>query len=122
MRCIIAGSRSIKNRTYIFDCIANSNLDITEIVSGRAHGVDRAGEEWAELCELPVVLFPADWDLHGKSAGYKRNTAMAHYASGLIAIWDGRSKGTKDMINLARKNGLEYEVWKSGKIIDSFYY
>ena len=58
---------------------------------------------------------PAQWDLHGKSAGYVRNNEMLVYAkeadySVLVAFWDGKSKGTKDMIDISRKNLDSVEV------------
>lgn len=61
---------------------------------------------------LPVDEFRADWDTHGKSAGYKRNSQMADHADMLIAFWDGKSKGTKHMIDLARAKKLIVKVVK----------
>lgn len=94
MRVIIAGSRDIKG--------ANSKVRIamlscpfipTVIISGTARGVDQAGENWAESVRLDVERYPADWETHGKSAGYKRNQLMAEKADALVAIWDGKSRG-----------------------------
>lgn len=55
---------------------------------------------------------PADWDLYGKSAGFKRNVQMAEYADALVAFWDGASSGTKHMIETAQKMGLDVRVKK----------
>jgi len=77
---------------------------VTEVISGGARGIDQAGEEWAYWSgERPVKKFPADWDKHGKSAGYIRNKEMAEYADELLAIWDGHSKGTLNMITEMQK-------------------
>ena len=57
-----------------------------------------------------VVYFPADWDLEGKSAGFKRNVKMAEYADALVAFWDGESKGTKHMIEIAKEKGLDIRI------------
>ena len=54
--------------------------------------------------------FPADWDKYGKAAGYKRNGEMARNADALIAFWDGKSRGTKHMIDLAKKYDLQARV------------
>jgi hypothetical protein len=74
---------------------------ITEIVSGAARGIDSLGERWAEYRPdpIPVKQFPADWDTHGKAAGPIRNRAMADYADALLVVWDGKSRGTKNMLD-----------------------
>jgi hypothetical protein len=102
MKTIIAGSRGITDLSKVFDATLNSGFCITEVVSGAARGVDTLGEEWASIKNIPIKRFPASWDTYGKSAGYKRNAEMASYAEALIAIWDGKSRGTKHMIDLAR--------------------
>ena len=89
------------------------------IISGHARGADALGEQFAKEFRLPLVLFPADWDKNGKSAGYARNVDMAKFATEeptaqgiLIAFWDGQSKGTGHMIEIAKKRGLEVVVHK----------
>lgn len=63
-----------------------------------ARGADTAGRMYAERCGIPVAKFPADWDKHGRRAGYVRNEAMARYADAGLAFWDGSSRGTAHMI------------------------
>jgi hypothetical protein len=80
---------------------------VTEVVSGCAHGADKLGERWAASLKIPVARFPADWDTHGKRAGFIRNSEMAEYADACIVFWNGTSKGTKHMIDIAkRKQGM----------------
>lgn len=110
MKVIIAGSRHLTFPTLVDEAIKCSLFDITEVVSGGARGVDALGELWAARNGIPVRLFPADWDKHGKAAGPIRNREMAAYADALIAIWDGKSLGTKNMIDEARKRGLRIHV------------
>lgn len=107
MKVIIAGSRSITNFNVVRRCIKESGFKITEVVCGMARGVDTLGWEYAIRNQIPVKEFPAHWDVHGTSAGYKRNRAMADYADALILVWDGRSKGSNHMYNLAMKKGLK---------------
>ena len=106
MKTIIAGSRSIKQSVVVQRAIKQSNFHITEVFSGNARGVDTLGERWAEDNRIPIKYFPADWKAHQKSAGPIRNQAMANEADALIAVWDGDSRGTADMIHRAEKNGL----------------
>jgi hypothetical protein len=109
MKVIIAGSRDFRN----YDLLKQKCDEIlfgkneVEIVSGTARGADKMGEFYASEREYPVKLFPADWNQYGKSAGYIRNKQMAEYANMLICFWDGQSKGTQHMINLAKDLGLE---------------
>jgi hypothetical protein len=85
-------------------------MEITEVVCGLARGVDSLGKKWAEKNDIPVKEFPADWDRHGRKAGYLRNVEMVKYADALIAVWDGESKGTQHVITEARKRRLQVYV------------
>lgn len=113
MKVIIAGSRDIVDRGAVGRAILNFPFEITEIVSGNARGVDTIAESIAATKGYPVKLFSADWDKYGKPAGAIRNKQMADYADALIAVWDGQSRGTKNMIetmNKANKPVLLYLV------------
>ena len=115
MRVIIAGSRDITDYKQVEAAYLSSNIPITEIVSGGARGVDALGEQVAKNFGIPIKVFPADWDKYGKRAGPLRNIQMAEYADGLIAIWDGKSKGTKHMIDQANKQGLVVYIFKGNE-------
>lgn len=114
MRLIIAGGRDFKD--YIF--LESEVLKFTKgvpaeqltIVSGKARGADSVGEELAKGYKLKLVEFPADWEKHGRGAGFVRNKQMAEYATHLLAFWDGKSKGTENMILTAHKMGLIVKV------------
>jgi len=110
MKTIIAGSRGINDIRIIRSAVEESGFIITEVISGTARGVDRLGEVYAKEEDIPIVRFPADWDRYGRGAGPRRNAQMAEYGDALIAIWDGESRGTKSMIDLAKKAGLRVHV------------
>ena len=115
MKTIIAGSRSIIEFKHVFNAVKKSGFNITEIVSGTAKGVDRLGELYGKNFKIPVKQFPADWNQYGKRAGMIRNQQMSDYADALIAIYDGVSSGTKNMIEIAKKDELEvfvYEIYE----------
>jgi hypothetical protein len=103
MRVIIAGGRDIADARLVLKGIKESGFNITEVVSGGAKGIDLIGEKWAKFFKVPVKVFPANWDKNGKAAGHIRNREMAQYADALIAVWDGKSKGTKNMIENMKK-------------------
>jgi len=115
-RIIIAGSRDFNNYSLLTSAMYGllkmemiSGIEV-EIVSGTTKGADQLGEAFAKEHNYPIKQFPADWNTHGKKAGYLRNKQMAEYADILVAFWNGESKGTKSMIELAEKNGLTVEI------------
>ena len=112
MKVIVAGSRSVSDYSIVKEAIkyATQRKPATQIVSGTARGVDTLGERWAGDNDIPVARFPANWKEYGKRAGYLRNAEMADYADALVAIWDGHSRGTKHMIDLAKQLGLKVYV------------
>ena len=77
-----------------------------ELVSGGARGADTLAIDYGAINHIPINVYYADWNRHGKRAGYLRNAKMAQVATHCIAFWDGKSHGTKHMIDLARKNSL----------------
>jgi len=113
MKIIIAGSRSFTNYSLLsthLDHLFSRCVKEIEIVSGTARGADQMGEHYARWHAIPVRRFRADWDTHGKSAGYRRNKEMAQFADALVAFWDGSSRGTSHMIDLAREHGLRVRI------------
>ena len=111
MKVIIAGSREITDFKVIQEAVEKSTFKPTEIVSGGARGVDTLGEEWAYVHKVPIKKFLAQWNKYGRSAGFKRNVEMAEYADALIAVWDGKSKGTKHMIDQAKIKLLKVFIY-----------
>ena len=103
MKIIVAGSRSIIDYGAVVKAVIDSGFSLSMVVSGGAKGADALGEKFATENNLQVKIFPADWKRYGRAAGPKRNKEMAEYADGLIAIWDGSSKGTKNMIREMEK-------------------
>lgn len=106
MKVIVAGSRTIANRGLIAKAMTDSGFRIDEVVCGCARGVDTEAAFIAKMRGIPIKEFPADWDLYGKRAGYIRNAQMADYADALILIWDGKSRGSANMLKQAREKGL----------------
>lgn len=121
-REIVAGTRIFYDYEMLarellsfIDDIADE-MDSLEFVSGTAKGADTLGEQFAHTYGYQVKRFPAKWHQYGKIAGPIRNRQMAEYASKetgiLFVFWDGCSRGTKNMIELAEQYGLEIHVIK----------
>lgn len=114
MKVIIAGSRTFDNYKMLRTLcdIVLSRKDQVEVVGGGAKGADELGRRYAKERGYKFTLFPADWDKHGKKAGPIRNGEMAEYADGLILFWDGKSRGSKNMLEQARKKGLKVRIMR----------
>ncbi|WP_198265693.1 DUF2493 domain-containing protein [sulfur-oxidizing endosymbiont of Gigantopelta aegis] len=102
MKVIIAGGRDYHLTES--DYIKLNMLDITEVVSGGAKGVDASGEHWADIHNISVKAFKADWKQYGRAAGPIRNKKMAIYADAVVLFPGG--KGTESMHNLAVQQGI----------------
>jgi len=111
-KVIIAGGRNFIDYEYLKGKCLEIINEPCEIVTGAAKGADFLGEKFAKEIGFQVKKFPANWNLHGKSAGPIRNKEMADYANTLICFWDGQSRGTKNMIEEAIERGLEIHIFK----------
>ena len=112
MKLIIAGSRTFYNYELLKETLQKLNLHISEIVCGEAAGADSLGRKYGEENFIPITSFPANWDKYGRKAGIIRNHQMGDYADYLIAFWDGKSKGTLDMINYMQQLGKHGTIIK----------
>ena len=114
-KLIVAGGRDYNdNRQLAYELHRLAHGELAEravsIVSGMARGADRLAWLYAQANNVQVYEFPADWDTHGKAAGHIRNREMAEFADGLLAFWDGESRGTKNMIETMQRMGKSVRV------------
>ena len=113
-KVIVAGTRTYNNyqelKQVLDEVLINKKPNI-EIVSGGARGADHLGEIYANDNNYQLKIFPADWDIYGKAAGYIRNEQMARYADACVVFWDKQSRGSKHMIDLANKYHLQLFVY-----------
>lgn len=110
MKTIISGSRSINSYPEVEKAIEESGFIITEVVSGGARGVDKLGEDYAVMHDIPIKQFLPKFDDENHRSRWlaplDRNTEMANYAEACIVVWDGKSKGSQDMFKKASAKGL----------------
>lgn len=115
-KLIVAGGRGFDNYSVLEDTLLTlctnmgvlADVDVS-IVSGMAKGADILAVDFAKRYNVVLHKYPADWDKYGKGAGFKRNEQMAFFSDGLLAFWDGESRGTKHMIDTMQKAGKQ--VW-----------
>ena len=117
-KIVVAGSRSFND----FELLKSSidylifNLNLTPqtkliIISGGAKGADNLGELYGKLYGYEIEIFIPDWSI-GKYAGIIRNKKMAEVADACIVFWDGKSNGSKNMIEQCKKKGIRCDVIK----------
>lgn len=114
MKLAVVGSRDWQDVDFIkgvLDAALRRDSGI-EIISGGARGVDTIAEEWARSREVPVTVFPADWNRYGRSAGYRRNVDIVNAADVVYAFQRNKSPGTQHSIDLARKSNKPVRVWE----------
>ena len=125
MKTIIAGSRSFSQDTHsLLTAISLCPWTITSVVSGGAKGIDEQGMKWALEKGLDCRVYLPDWKLNGMKAGTMRNVEMAEdpEVEALLAVWDGKSTGTKHMIKTAEKNKLAVFVYTCVPNFHATYY
>lgn len=108
-RVIIAGGRDFDDYQLLKATMDKLLCNITDeitVVCGQAKGADTLGEQYAMEKGYTIDYYPAQWKLYGKRAGYLRNEQMAQNADALAAFWNGESRGTKNMIELAKRYAL----------------
>lgn len=109
-KVIVAGSRSITDHEKVVEAIQEAPFQIEVLVSGGADGVDTIAENWAHENGVPLRPFDVKqehYDNYGSYAPIRRNENMAEHADALIAVWNGTSSGTKNMIKEAEDKNLE---------------
>ena len=115
-RVIIAGGRDFENYEYMCEKLNDLFYNSTnfekrdiKIISGMAKGADTFAIRYADEHNLTKILFPANWKSYPRIAGFLRNEDMLSIATHLIAFWDGKSSGTKHMIDIAQEKGIP--IW-----------
>lgn len=114
---IVAGSRSFSDRSLMYSKLDYylQNQDKVLIIHGGANGADKCAAMYAKDRNIKTKVFLPDWEKHGKKAGILRNIEMFEYASqfqdrGCVVFWDGKSKGTKNDIELSKKYNVPLRI------------
>lgn len=109
MKLLVCGSRTWEDKERLENEIVrlHNHSKITELICGDAKGADAYAANIAINHDIPCRIFYADWNKHGKAAGIVRNKAMLNQQPDIVlACWDGQSKGTKNMIDIANKASI----------------
>lgn len=106
MKVAIVGSRKIVVENLEQYIPSNT----TEIISGGAKGIDTCAKQYAQKKSLRYIEFLPEYNVFGKAAPLIRNDKIIDYADIVIAIWDGKSKGTKYVIDQCIKLHKQIEI------------
>ena len=116
MLVLICGDRNWTNREAIRRELSKLNPADDTIMHGAARGADSIAGSEAKAMGFTVRSYPAQWDTHGRSAGPIRNRLMLSQGPQLVLAFHPditTSKGTKDMVMIARKAGIETKVYNA---------
>lgn len=108
MKVAVIGSRGLK----VNDLEKYLPEETTEIVSGGAKGVDTSAKEYANANGIKLTEFLPKYDIYGNSAPLKRNIEIIEYADIVLAFWDGKSRGTKFVIDNCKKRGVQLKIFQ----------
>ena len=115
-KLLVCGSRSITDAAWVSEKIsayvAEKGFALSELtlIEGGAKGVDAMAKAWAVVNDVPVETHKADWARYGRGAGHRRNAEMVEAANFVLILWDGISTGTKNDIDLCKKNYKNYKA------------
>lgn len=107
MKVLVCGGRHYTDREKMYKILYElvwCNDDL--VIHGNAKGADSLAGEWARAAGIQEISCPANWDTHGKSAGYRRNKAMLSLQPDLVLAFPG-GPGTANMIKLAKEAGVK---------------
>ena len=114
-RVLVCGSRDFNDYNLLatkLDEVRDRLGDVSmRVISGAARGADSLAAKWAQQHGVPCDEYPADWDRHGKSAGYRRNEQMLTEGDPhmVVAFPQGDSRGTRQMMDIASKARVAVE-------------
>ena len=107
MRLAVIGSRNL----MVDDLEPYLPAGVTEIVSGGAKGIDACAKRYALQKGLKLTEFLPQYHKYGKAAPLLRNLEIIQYADQVVVFWDGRSRGTKYVIDHCAKFRKQLQVF-----------
>lgn len=119
-RLIVCGGKDFEDYSMLSEKLDDllKRYEYVELVSGHAKGADTLAEIYANNNVIPIKVFPANWERYGKAAGPKRNREMLEYAMEahpvVLAFWNGKSRGTGNMLKQAKTAGVECHIYRYG--------
>ncbi|MFG6353135.1 MAG: DNA-protecting protein DprA [Oscillospiraceae bacterium] len=108
MKIAVIGSRELQV-DHLEDYLPEG---VTEIVSGGARGVDSCARDYALQHGLKLTELLPEYEKYGRGAPLRRNITIIEYADHVLAFWDGKSRGTKYVIDNCKKRNISVAVYQ----------
>lgn len=115
MRLAVVGSRGFDDYEYLKATIEKINADIECIISGGARGADSLAARYSREKGIALREYLPEYDKYGRGAPIVRNRLIVDDCDTLIAFWDGKSRGTRDSIDYARRQGRKVIIELTGQ-------
>lgn len=106
MKIAIIGSRNL----FVENLGEYIPAGVTEIVSGGAKVIDACAKQYAELNKIKITEIIPAYSRFGRNAPLIRNLEIIDYADEIIAFWDGKSRGTRFVIENAKRKRKKITV------------
>ena len=108
MNVLVCGGRDYANATALYQALdaLHREQPVTLLIHGAARGADALAASWAASRAIPAHAFPADWAMHGKAAGFRRNEVMLRDGRPDLVVAFPGGKGTAHMVGLAKAAGV----------------
>ena len=114
MRITIGGCRDFNDyeifKVFVDECLSEIEDKEIVVLSGHCSGTDLMAEKYAKEMGYDLEIFPAEWEKYGRAAGPKRNKEMVEKSDVVIAFWNGKSKGTNNLIKIAKKLSKQVRI------------
>ncbi len=109
MRVLVCGGRDYSDRKFVYQCLdaLHKEHPIDVLIEGGAVGTDRIAGGWAVKMGINNLVFPADWNKHGKAAGPIRNQRMLNEGKPDLVVAFPGGRGTADMMKRAKAAGVK---------------
>lgn len=108
MKVAVIGSRGL-HVDHLEDYLPEG---VTEIVSGGARGIDACAKDYALRHGLKLTEFLPEYEKYGRGAPLRRNITIIEYADFVLAFWDGKSRGTKYVIDNCKKRNIPVAMYQ----------
>jgi YspA, cpYpsA-related SLOG family len=108
MKILVCGGRAYADAPALYNALdaIHREKHVARLIHGAARGADSLAACWASSRGIPLQAFPADWETHGRAAGYIRNEQMLLEGHPDLVVAFPGGKGTSHMVSVSEAVGI----------------